>query len=211
LGGSASLVEPFPERALSFKSMGLGAPDEAPSVWTAACAVTRIATQHVTAGNAMSGDREAQSFRIETLDATFEAYGAVLDLLSRHAPFSEFRLNQIGTTIRAQLKQKLHVAALSPKNELVAYAGWVHTLQASAGLWVAGSGPLQVVEKNHDALAMTVVVSEVPAAVTAMMRRCRELNPGLRGYFKRSYDGQLRSPRKQSVRITDAAAPSRAE
>jgi hypothetical protein len=153
----------------------------------------------------MSAESKPMPLRIEQLNATYDAYGMVLGLLSRHAPFSEFRLSEISATIRVQLKRGQHVAAVTPENELVGYAGWVYTLQASAELWVDGRGPLQILEKNHDALAMTIVVSEVPAAVSAMMRRCRALNPGLRGYFKRSYDGQLRAPRKQSVHIGGVA------
>jgi hypothetical protein len=155
----------------------------------------------------MSGDSSSPpQFRVETLNATYDAYGMVLGLLSRHAPFSEFRLNQISATIRAQLKRGHHVAALTPDNDLVGYAGWVYTLGASAELWVEDRGPLKILEKDYDALAMTIVVSEVPSAASAMMRRCRALNPGLRGYFKRSYDGQLRVARKQSVQNGGLAA-----
>lgn len=138
-------------------------------------------------------------FRVETLNPTYDAYGMVLDLLSRNAPFSEFRLSQISATIRSQLKGGRHVAALTPDNELVGFAGWVYTLQAIAELWVEGRGPLKIVDKGYDAAAMTVVVSTIPAATSAMIRHSRVLHPGLRAYFKRSYDGQLREPRKQSV------------
>jgi hypothetical protein len=138
-------------------------------------------------------------FRIVTLNPTYDAYGMVLELLSRHAPFSEFRLSQISESVRAQLKGARHVAALSPDNELVGFAGWAYTLAASAELWVEGRGPLKILDKGYDALAMTIVVSTLPAATSAMMRHSRSLHPGLRGYFKRSYDGQLRDSRKQSV------------
>lgn len=140
-----------------------------------------------------------QPFRVETLNPTYDAYGMVLELLSRNPPFADFRLSQISDTIRAQLKGRRHAAALTPDNELVGFAGWSYTLAASAELWVEDRGPLKILEKGYDALAMTVVVSTIPAATTAMIRHSRTLNPGLRGYFKRSYDGQLREPRKQSV------------
>jgi hemolysin-activating ACP:hemolysin acyltransferase len=139
-------------------------------------------------------------FRVTTLDPTFDAYGMVLELLARNPPFSDFKLAHISATIRSQLKGARHVAALTPDNELVGFAGWAYTLRAIAEVWVEGRGPLRTIEKDYDALAMTVVVSTIPAATSAMIRHSRALHPGLRGYFKRSYDGQLREPRKQSIR-----------
>ena len=82
---------------------------------------------------------------------------------------------------------------------MLAYAGWVTTLRASAELWVAGQGPLKVVEGESDALAMTVVVSESQSVTKALMRRAREMNPNKNWYFKRSYSGQFRAPRKQGL------------
>jgi hypothetical protein len=154
----------------------------------------------------MSAESKPLSLRIEQLNPTYDAYGMVLDLLSRHAPFAEFRLNQIGTAIREQLKKGQHVAALTPDNELAGYTGWVFTLAASAELWMRDRGTLKVVSKNHDAFAVTIVVSTDPKATAAMIRRCKALNPGLRGYFKRSYDGELRPSRKQSLRTGPADA-----
>lgn len=150
---------------------------------------------------------EDAPFRVEQLPATYDAFGMVLELLSRHAPFSDFKLAEIGDTIRAQLKSGRHVAALTPENELVGFAGWAYTLQAIAELWVEGRGPLKIIEKDYDAVALTVVVSASPSATRAMMRQSRALNPGMRGYFKRSYDGQMRQPRKQSVPVGGVPRP----
>lgn len=138
-------------------------------------------------------------YRIEVLGGSYESFGMVLDLLSRHPPFADSPLEQLAKTVRKQLRQGRNVAALSPTNDLVAYAGWVPALQASAELWVEGKGPLQILEKGSDALAMTIVVSTQPTVTTAMLRKARELNPDMRWYFKRAYGDQLRVSRKQAL------------
>lgn len=139
------------------------------------------------------------SYRIESLTGSYAAFGMVLDLLSRHAPFADSPLSQLAPTIRKQLRSGRQVAAISPGNDLLAYAGWVPTTRASAELWVAEIGPLSIVNEGQDAMAMTVVVSTEAAVTAALMRRARDLNPDMKWYFKRSYDGQLRPARKQSL------------
>ena len=93
-----------------------------------------------------------KDFRIEVLGGSYDAFGMVLDLLSRHPPFADSPLDQLAKTLRKQLRQGRNVAALSLKDDLVAYAGWVPALRASAELWVEGKGPLEIVEKGSDAL-----------------------------------------------------------
>jgi hypothetical protein len=139
------------------------------------------------------------SYRVVVLKQSHAAFGLVLALLSRHPPFSDSTLSQMAKTIRKQLRLGRNAAALSPKGELLAYAGWVPTLRASAELWVEDRGPLEIVERESDAMAMTIVVSESPSVTKALMRRAREMNPNMNWYFKRSYSGQFRAPRKQGV------------
>lgn len=138
-------------------------------------------------------------YRIEVLNNSYEAFGMVIDLLSRHPPFADSPLDRLSRSVRKQLRLGRHVAALSPANDLIAYAGWVPSLRASAELWVEGRGPLQVLEKNYDAMAMTIVVSTQPTVTKALMRQARDLNPGMQWYFKRAYGGQLRASRKQAL------------
>lgn len=138
-------------------------------------------------------------YRIESLTGSYEAFGMVLDLLSRHAPFADSPLSQLAATVRKQLRTGRQVAAISPGNDLLAYAGWVPTTRASAELWVAEIGPLSIVNDGQDAMAMTIVVSTRASITAALMRRARDLNPNMKWYFKRSYDGQLRPARKQSL------------
>ena len=140
-----------------------------------------------------------REFRIEVLNSSYDAFGMVLDLLSRHAPFADSPLDQMAKTVRKQLRLGRQLGALSPSDELVAYAGWVPALRASAELWVEGRGPLRVLEEGYDAMAMTIVVSTQPTVTKALMRRAREMNPSMQWYFKRAYGGQLRAPRKQAL------------
>jgi len=139
---------------------------------------------------------DSNEYRIEVLSGSFEAFGMVLDLLSRHPPFSDWPLSRLSRSIRLQLRQQRQLGALSTANELIAYAGWTPTLQASAELWIEDRGPLKVLESGHDAMAMTIVVSTQPSVTKALMRRARELNPEMRWFFKRSYGRQLRESRK---------------
>ena len=142
---------------------------------------------------------EDLKYRIVVLDSSYAAFGLVLALLSRHPPFSDATLAQMSKTVRKQLRLSRNAAALSPNGKLLAYAGWVTTLRASAELWVADQGPLQIVEDKSDALAMTIVVSESTSVTKALMRRAREMNPNMNWYFKRSYSGQFRVPRKTGL------------
>lgn len=138
-------------------------------------------------------------YRVEVLNNSYEAFGMVLDLLSNHPPFADSPLDQMAKTIRKQLRLGRQVAALSPGNDLIAYAGWVPSLRASAELWVEGRGPLKTLDTGYDAMAMTIVVSTQSAVTKALMRRARDLNPEMHWYFKRAYGGQLRAARKQSL------------
>lgn len=142
---------------------------------------------------------DAAEYRIEMLPGSFEAFGMVLDLLARHPPFSDWPLSRLGPPIRTQLRQQRQLAALTTTNELIAYAGWTPTLRASAELWIENRGPLRVLESGHDAMAMTIVVSTEASVTKALMRHARDLNPGARWFFKRSYGQQLREPRKAAL------------
>jgi hypothetical protein len=150
---------------------------------------------------------DVTDYRIEVLTGSFEAFGMVLDLLSRHTPFADWPLSRLGKSIRRQLRQGRQVAALSPSNELIAYAGWTPTLRASAELWIEDRGPLKVLENGYDAMAMTIVVSPQPGVAKALMRKARELNPDMRWFFKRSYAHQLRGSRK--IALFDSTARSK--
>ena len=141
------------------------------------------------------------SFRITTLDRSFDALGLVLDALSREMPFSQYPAHKLVEAVRSQLSKGYQVAALGQDNELLGYAGWIPTLRASAELWVADRGALKVVsDQSFDAVALTIVVSRNRAVTSALMRTARLRYPGLQVFFKRDYDLSLRSPKRQTVK-----------
>ena len=140
------------------------------------------------------------AYRIEVLRPSFDSFGLVLDLLSRHPPFAEWPLERLAKAIRKQLRLGQQIAALSPGDDLLAYAGWVPSLQASAELWMENRGPLQMLDQGGDARAVTIFVSTQPIVTKAMVRHARALAPDIRWYFKRTYGDKLRVPRKDTVR-----------
>jgi hypothetical protein len=138
--------------------------------------------------------------KLTSLNPSFEAFGMVLDFLSAALPFSHFELGRFAGVIRQQLQIGNHLAALSRQNEMVGYAGWIHTSVAYATLWVEDKGSLLSLDgQPHDAAALTVVASQDKRATTMLLRGARVLNPGVRVYFKRGYDGDLRTAKKVSV------------
>ncbi len=146
-----------------------------------------------------SDRQDSGAIRIVQLAGTFEAFGMVVDYLSRTAPFSEFVLGTLAGAIRQQLGAGHHFAAMSG-TELVGYAGWLLTSDAVAQAWIDSNGPLlRVPPEQATAAALTTVAVTDPAATRRLMRGARELNKGKRVYFKRGSEGQNRPPRKTSV------------
>ncbi len=139
------------------------------------------------------------SLDIRTLGPSVEAMGMVLDLLSRHPPFAHYRLDKISSVVRHQLESGANVGAIDSTGRLVGYVGWAHALPVSAALWIEDRGPLQIADHATGALAVTIVVSAVPVSIAAMIRRARQLNPGVQVFFKRSYGADFKGHRKTSV------------
>lgn len=143
-----------------------------------------------------TSEARSDHLRVQPLGPTYAAYGAVLELLARFAPFAGFRLDQASAIVRAQLKSGNHVAVFTPDDQLVGYLGWIYTSSTAAELWLQDQGELEPTSSG-DALAVTVVVSTIPAATEMMAARCRKLHRGYRAYFQRLYKD--RPPRKHSV------------
>jgi hypothetical protein len=139
-------------------------------------------------------------WRIVELANTFEAFGMVIDFLSASLPFSSFELGPFSGVIRDQLSLAHNFTAIDPNNNIVGYAGWILTTRANAELWERDMGMLRaIVEPAADAAALTVVASNNKAATLALIRACRDRNKDIRVFFKRGYDGQMRTSRKSSV------------
>lgn len=146
-----------------------------------------------------SMNEHRSDLKIIRLANTFEAFGLVLDYLSRTPPFADFELGSFAGVIRAQLSYENHLAAMSGKL-MVGYAGWLHTNAEYAEAWLRGDGILKSLDgRPHDCAALTVFVVSDARATPRLIRGARELNKGVRVYFKRDYDGSTRGPRKASV------------
>jgi hemolysin-activating ACP:hemolysin acyltransferase len=127
---------------------------------------------------------------------SFEAFGMVLDLLSRQVPFRDFDLAQIAAAVRLQLKNRHHVAAMRGR-VLIGYVGWMPTQRDIGEGWLAGTRALTpVADSAADALAVTIVVALEPRLALHLIREARKLNVGRRAYFKR---GEGEGARKATV------------
>ncbi len=144
------------------------------------------------------------------MPASLESFGAAVDFLARRAPFST---NQVGPFIRAVRRQVLrgeHVAAFDGE-KLVAYAGWLPTMRAEAEAWLQDGGDLRPADHGADAVALTIVAADDPGLTLGLMRAAREINPGLKVFFKRSYADGSRAARKSRVQNMTGAAREPAE
>lgn len=137
--------------------------------------------------------------RIETLAPTFVAFGVAIDFLARISPFSDRPVGEFVPAVRRQVVRSEHVAMLRG-DEMVGYLGWLPTSQAIAAGWVAGSAPLTPCEgAGADAVALTVVATTGGRPVAPLIRAARDLNPGRRVFFQRSYPGGARASRRAAV------------
>ncbi len=137
-------------------------------------------------------------FEIVRLKNSFDSFGVLVDFLSRREPFSRFDLGNFSRALQHQLAEGFHAAAISG-SRLVGYSGWLLTTDAIAAAWIAGKGPLAPA-KDGEAAVLTVIASDDPRIVAALIRRTRALNPGRRFHFRRDYAGGKRPTRKSSVR-----------
>lgn len=140
-----------------------------------------------------SGD----GLQIVQFNATFEGFGMVMDYLCRTAPFSEFTSKTLADALHLQLKSGHHLVAMRG-GVVVGYAGWLMTSKAIAEAWVLEQGKL-LPHRDADAAALTIVAADERAVVTRLIRGARDLNPGMRAYFKRGGEGD-RPAVKRSLR-----------
>lgn len=141
----------------------------------------------------------APPVRIVQLGGTFEAFGVVVDYLSRTRPFADFEVGAFANAIRSQLSEGQHLAAMAGP-EMVGYAGWMLTSDAVGRAWVdSGDALVRVPAGQATAAALTIVAVSEPSVTRRLLRGARELNPGKRIYFKRGSEGEPRAPRKASV------------
>jgi hypothetical protein len=133
------------------------------------------------------------------LNRSFEAFGLVMDFLSRVEPFSTFEVETLANVIRMQLRDSFHLAAMQG-NVMIGYAGWLRTTTAEANAWTEGRGILLARNgPEADAAALTVFAVTDPEATRRLITGARELNKGVRVFFKRELTASGTIPRKASV------------
>jgi hypothetical protein len=144
--------------------------------------------------------KKSANFKIQKMGPSFEAFGALVDFLSRRPPFAGYEFGAFCRALRAQVLRGQHVCAIGDSG-LVGYCGWLPTTQPIAEAWLRGEGKLTSPPKSQeaDAVALTVVAADENGAVLPLIRASRNLNPNRRVYFKRSYPDRLGANRKSSV------------
>lgn len=124
-------------------------------------------------------------FHITQLNGSFEAFGVIVDFLSRIQPFSKYDLGNFSKAVRAQLVHGHHLVALSGRTT-VGYLGWLPTTEAVAEAWMRGDGRLvPVPEGQADAVVLTVVAATDNETIRPLIRQARRMNADRRVYFKR--------------------------
>ncbi len=142
-----------------------------------------------------------------TLPPTLESFGVAIDFLSRFAPFSTTPLGPFARAVRRQILRGEHVVAWNG-DELLGYAGWLPTTKGAAEAWLDGGGALLAADANADAVALTTVAVDDPKLVLGLIRASRDLNQGLRVFFKRSYAEEDKPARKSAVHNAASAPQS---
>jgi hemolysin-activating ACP:hemolysin acyltransferase len=136
--------------------------------------------------------------RVLQLNATFEAFGIVMDYLAVRAPFSTFEAGDLVKAVRRQLRGGHHLVAMQGQSA-VGYLGWMPTTNAIAQKWLDGTGQLKPADAaSTDAVALTIVAADLPLARRQLIRSARMLNKTVRVYFKRGAENG-RPARKVSL------------
>lgn len=143
--------------------------------------------------------QEEQETTIVCLSASYEAFGMVMDFLAESDVFANFELGTLAGVVRRQLRDGNNLAGIC-NNQIVGYAGWLHTNESTGQEWMENRAILRPLkEAEADAAALTVVAVSDPKVTVRLMRGARELNKGKRVFFKRGYDGVVRPGRKSNV------------
>jgi len=148
--------------------------------------------------------KPGRGIAVVRLTNSVESFGMVLDLLSKHRPFRDFDLGQLAATVRQQLGQEMHIAALKD-GRLIGYIGGLWTSQTLAENWMNNVGPLRSVPRaDADAVVATIAMAPDSEVLRQMVRIGLSGLPNLRVFFKRQ---RLENPRKTSIRNRFAPPP----
>lgn len=148
---------------------------------------------------AVSQKIRTEDYRVCKFVANAEAFGAVIDFLSRVKPFSEHRVGMLVSAVRDQLRLQHHVCAVRGNN-LIGYCGWVLITQELGERWLREQVSLAPVPDDRaDAATLTIVCANEPKVLRRLIRACRDLNPGKRVFFRRDYSEGRKAARQTAV------------
>jgi hypothetical protein len=162
-------------------------------------AVQGATTQTSPRVNLMVLPGEQGQYKIRRFKPSFEAVGIVVDFLSREAPFDRFGAGPLVTALKYQIVNGHHVSAFRGE-ALIGYCGWLRINHADGELWLADKADLTPLAGDRaDAVALTIVRVDEPAAVRPLIRACRILEPRKRVFFKRDYAQATHAARRNTV------------
>jgi hypothetical protein len=157
----------------------------------------------------MSSQQDSGGYEMRRFTPSFEALGIVVDFLSRKAPFDQFRAGHVVTALKHQIAQGHHVCAFRGE-VLVGYCGWLQVTCELGELWLLDQAELKPVPPERaDAVALTLVRVDEPAAVRPLIRACRRLEPAKRVFFRRDYANGLQPTRRNTVMNVSGSATRR--
>ena len=97
----------------------------------------------------------------------------LIDYLGRSPPFKDIPTGEFVLALKHQIADGHHVCAFRG-DRLVGYCGWLETTVAIGEKWKRGEGELRSVAGDKvSAAALTVMRSDVPDALTPMIRTIR--------------------------------------
>ena len=135
--------------------------------------------------------------KIVHLSGTYEAFGVVMDYLSRSEPYAQFELGNFSKAVRRQLRLGHHLAAMLGE-QMIGYAGWLLTSNEIAEAWKGGNGALKADPNGKtDAAALTIVAVTDERATPGLIRRARQRRRASSGCLL-SKVGQHLAPRVSS-------------
>lgn len=119
-------------------------------------------------------------------------FAGVVDLLSRHRPYSEYGFGLLVARLKRQLQQRSGVAVLR-NNIPVAYMGGVQVAEEAGRQWQASRGETMPEPdwEHGTGMVITIVVTDDRRYLRPMARSFASLYPHHTGFWKRVYtDGR---------------------
>ena len=147
--------------------------------------------------------------KILRMKGSYEAFGVLIEFLSRIEPFARYDLGNFAQALQRQLQDGDHLAALV-RHEMVGYCGWLPTTEKIAQAWQKNEGGIVPLKNTEvaDAVVLTVVAAKDQVVLTSLIREARKLNPHRKVFFKREYADDTRPARKKFVQNTTQGGDS---